>query len=186
MRTYFTSDQHFACPGLVLESRPWTTPEDHDEYLLECLNKTVERRDRLIILGDFCKGRPFKWRDKIKCRNIWFVLGNHDNRNQTAACFGSDRTRDTYMVKLSKDCRVWCSHYPHAHWPSSHHGTCHAYGHTHSNMEWSLEQAFPGRRSIDVGVDNAVKFYGSPVPFPEEFFTEVLMSRGGHEPFYNE
>lgn len=181
MRTYFTADLHFNCPGLVEQTRPWTTVEDHDQYLLDCINEVVGRRDRLIILGDLCKGRPFKWRQKIVCTNIWFVLGNHDNRNQTANCFGADRTRDSLMVKLSPECRVFCSHYPHAHWPSSHHGVCHAYGHVHGYKEEQLNEFYPERRSIDVGVDNAANYYGKPWPFSQEFFTHVLMGRKGHD-----
>jgi calcineurin-like phosphoesterase family protein len=181
MRTYFTADQHFNCPGLVKETRPWTTPEDHDDYVLDCLNTFVQRRDRLFILGDMCKGRPFKWREKIVCRDVWFILGNHDHRTQTEKAFGVGRVRESMMVRLNKECRVYCSHYPHAHWPSSHHGVCHAYGHIHSQRERELDQFYPQRRSLDVGVDNAIKFYGKPYPFPQEFFTDVIMSHSGHD-----
>jgi hypothetical protein len=55
------------------------------------------------------------------------------------------------------------------------------YGHCHSQREKQLDALFPERRSIDIGIDNAVKYYGAPVPFAEEFFTYGLMSRKGHD-----
>lgn len=180
MRTYLTGDPHFNCPRLVENTRPWTTVEDHDKDLIEVLNRVVGRNDRLIICGDFCKGKPFKWREQIKCRNIWLVLGNHDKRSDMVACFGADRVRDSLMVKLGES-RVFCSHYCHAYWDRSHYGVMHAYGHSHSQREAEMDEKFPGRRSMDVGIDNAVRFFGSPVPFPEEWFTDVLMSRPGHD-----
>jgi len=180
MRTYFTSDTHFNCPALVANTRSWTTPADHDTYLAECINEVVGAKDRLVIVGDFCNGQPQKWRNMLKCRNIWLVLGNHDKPSLMKACFGVNNTRESLMVKLGAS-RVFCSHYPHAHWDRSHYGVFHAYGHVHGQREDELDRFYPQRRSVDVGVDNAVKFYGKPCPFPEEWFTEVLASRTGHD-----
>ena len=48
--------------------------------------------------------------------------------------------------------------------------------------EATLDAAFPGRRSIDVGVDNAKKLHGDYMPFDEEWLHEWLFaSRGSHE-----
>jgi calcineurin-like phosphoesterase family protein len=179
MKVWFTADTHFECPELVKNTRQWTTPGEHDELVLGEINSLVKRTDRLVVCGDFCKGRPFKWRNKINCRDIWLVIGNHDRVGLAEQCFGSDRVRLALMVKLDGGEHVYCSHYPHVSWPRSHYGTYHAFGHVHSKLEETLDEWMAQRRSVDVGIDNAVKIFGKPRPFPDSYFTDVLGAREG-------
>lgn len=180
MKTFFTADTHFNCPRLVRLTRPWIPVEEHDQYVLDCINSRVGVRDRLIIVGDFCKGKPFKWRQKIRCKNIWFVRGNHDVPiTAYQQCFGVDRFRDIYDLKIEGH-KVTACHFPMVHWNCSHYGSFHVYGHVHGAKEAELNLHFPNRRSIDVGVDNAYKWFGSPVPFPDLFLIDYFLERPGH------
>jgi calcineurin-like phosphoesterase family protein len=47
------------------------------------------------------------------------------------------------------------SHYPHASWRGKNHGSIHLYGHSHGSMEEKLNQHWPNRRAMDVGIDIA-------------------------------
>lgn len=186
MKTFFTADLHFECPRLVENTRlAWTTVEDHDQLLIDNINEDVGRSDRLMILGDFCgpKASAEKWRQKIVCRNIWIILGNHDKRGKMERAFGNGRVRDTMLLKLGtqEDRRlVWCSHYPHCHWPHSHYGSYHIYGHTHSQKEDELNHMMPDRRSMDVGVDNIWQMSGDARVIQDCELFALLSFRFGH------
>jgi calcineurin-like phosphoesterase family protein len=51
-------------------------------------------------------------------------------------------------------------HYPMLSWDALHHGGIHLYGHSHGRYEGELDKIFPGRRSMDVGVDNIFRLFG--------------------------
>jgi calcineurin-like phosphoesterase family protein len=181
---FLTADIHFDCENLRKHTRAeFSTVEDHNEAMLEGINSTVGRHDQLVIVGDFVLKRPGRWRPKIKCRQIFFVLGNHDNERKTRAVFGANVWQQR-MVKGSPRPRqlIWCSHYPTAYWDRSHYATYHAYGHIHHNLEYeaAMDLAFPERRSMDVGVDAAKAILGSYRPFHEDEFFDLLSGRQGH------
>lgn len=180
MKTWFVADTHFDCPKLVQNTRSWTTVDDHDALVLDAINSRVKRTDRLIICGDFCKGKPFKWRQLVACRDVWLVLGNHDQGTAFGKCFGESRVKLAHMAKLDSGDHVYCSHYPHFAWPRSHYGTLHAFGHVHAQREDELDAMMPARRSIDVGVDNAVRLFGSVQPFEDTYLIETLGAKEGH------
>lgn len=180
MKTFFTSDTHFNSPRLVEQTRPWTSVEEHDDYVIDCINTEVCKNDRLIIIGDFCKKKPHKWRQRIRNRNIMYVLGNHDIPvTGFYNCFGKDRVKQILDIKVDGQ-KITCCHYPMAHWNCSHHGSYHVYGHVHGFKEDELSQAFPERRSMDIGVDNAQKMLGSPRPFEASYVIDYLSSFKGH------
>ena len=63
MTIYFTADPHYGCAKLVENSRPeFDSMEEHDEHLMQLINETVAPNDRLIIIGDFCKEKPGRYR----------------------------------------------------------------------------------------------------------------------------
>lgn len=181
MKTFFTSDTHFGCDNLRKYTRSeYGTIEDHDAALMEGINQVVGRQDRLVIVGDFCLAKPGRYRPKIKCRHLAFILGNHDKPRQIQNVFGRD-VWDIKMISCDRG-HVWCSHYPHAYWHNSHYGSYHAYGHLHFNLEheFRMDLAFPERRSMDVGVDNAKRILGEHRPFSEDELFDLLSDRAGH------
>ena len=159
----------------------FVTLEDHNETLLEGINSTVSRNDRLVFLGDFCREKPGRWRQRIRCRNIFFILGNHDKETKVRKVFGNNVW---YQKTLNIGALpIWCCHFPTAFWDKSHYGALHCYGHIHYNpvYEILLDEAFPGRRSMNVCVDMAKKILGEWRPFSEDEVLDHLATRPGHD-----
>lgn len=180
MKTYFTADTHFAHEKvLTITDRDlhFASVEQHDDALIGGINSTVGEGDRLFILGDFAWRAGESFTKRIRCRNLHLIFGNHDRTN-----FGKlfKSVEDTAIVRIQGH-KVFLSHYPHAYWPSSHRGSLHLYGHVHAEREETLDAAFPGRRSLDCGVDNAKLLLGEYRPFSEDEVISILMARPGHD-----
>jgi calcineurin-like phosphoesterase family protein len=182
MTTFFTADLHLDHENILkITDRPFTSVLDHDEHVLENINRLVGRTDRLFVLGDVAWHSIGNHIDRIVCKDIHLVWGNHDRAN-----FGKKfkTAEDVAEIKIGakpNEHKVWLSHYAHAYWPCSHRGSFHLYGHTHRQREETLDTLFPGRRSMDVGVDNARHLLGEMRPFSEHEIIEILGSRPGHD-----
>lgn len=177
MNKFFTADTHFG-HDKIAHTRGFTDAKQHDDCIIDLINMHVGRNDQLFILGDFSLPKPQKYRLRIKCRQVKMVMGNHDRHQATIDTFGE--VPQILITKVAGVSTVLC-HYPIAFWPSSHHGSYHLYGHTHANREVTLDGAFPGRRSIDVGVDNAKRLFNDYIPFNEQWIHNTLNSRGSHD-----
>lgn len=156
-----------------------------DTEILSQINAMVGENDLLYHLGDFAMpDRKYnhydrcRWyRDKIKCRNVVLIWGNHDDR----------RTKDLFSATYDlKDVRVpgfankiVLCHYAMAVWDKSHRGNLHLYGHSHSEAEPWLERTMVGRKSMDAGVDNAYKIVGKFRPFSLDEILQRLSTRTG-------
>ena len=183
MKTFFTADTHFDHEKLF-DPRTTTRPFTLDEWnvvMLDAINTRVDRADRLFILGDFAWKRPGYWRTKIRCRHVTLIIGNHDKVGKCRNVFGG-AMYDTRMVKkVCGSARVFLSHYPHAHWPSSHRGSLHLYGHCHSLREACLDVIWPERRAMDVAPDTAFQLTGEWRPFSDREIVDRLINRKGHD-----
>jgi calcineurin-like phosphoesterase family protein len=190
---YFIADTHFGHEKLVMllprrypSGMAFETVAQHDHCILSAINDTVGPKDELFILGDF-GFKPGKYRMQINCRNVTLILGNHDPPGKCRNVFG-----ECPLIKVTKARHelgvlpVVLCHYPMAFWSASHHGSAHLYGHTHGKHEGWLEHAFPGRRAVDVGVDNLLLLRGSYKPVSEEWVYEYMMARPSHDPIYKE
>lgn len=156
--------------------------ENMNDALIENINKTVGEDDILYHLGDFCFAPRFdyqsaakRYRNRIKCRNVHVVWGNHDDFS-IKHLFSSNHLMTT--VSPNNQSIVLC-HYAMAVWNKSHHGAWMLYGHSHSNAEPWLDKMMPNRRSIDVGVDNAYKILGDYRPFSFEELQKIMSVRQG-------
>lgn len=174
---FFTSDCHFGHEAIA-KLRGFEDSSIHDETLLGLINLYVQPKDTLYILGDFAWSKPGKYRQQIDCKTVYLIAGNHDKVQASKRVFGGN-FRETMMVKLGEH-KAWLSHYPHAYWPSSHHGTFHLYGHMHGYYESTLNYVWRHRRSMDVCPDHANLLLGSPHPFSELDIIHFLAGREGH------
>lgn len=182
---YITADTHFRHKKIVsIANRPFPTVAEHDEYILEGINSRAKKGDTLYVVGDFSMGGAHEIKNKIRCKDVRLIIGNHDSPSTIAAFKHAWLGRN---VKLGPY-NCWLHHYPTAFWPKSHRGGMHCYGHTHYQREEWLDKQLPGRRSMDVGLDNAFKILGDYLPFNEEEIVEILMARPGHDliEFYEE
>ena len=171
--TWFTADLHLGHANIIKHClRPFLSPEEeklalsdshepwqvseetvqrHDSALLDTINAVVQSDDTLWILGDFCWGKideAREYRERIKCRKVHLVLGNHDH-DSIRPVFG--HVIEQGMVGVEGQ-SIWLNHYPMRSWNKSARGSWHLYGHVHGRL--SKEDArTPWRLTKDVGVD---------------------------------
>lgn len=75
---WFTSDLHLG-HHLAAEKRGFSSISEHDSTIIENINASVSKRDKLFILGDLAFSLPsLSLVNDLKCRNIELILGNHD------------------------------------------------------------------------------------------------------------
>jgi calcineurin-like phosphoesterase family protein len=156
MKTWLTSDFHYnhsnICRGTskwsdLSGTRPFSTIEEMNSTILDNLNSLVMPEDQLFFLGDFCfgdKSLTGSWRSKIKCRDIFFIRGNHDHGIDTWK--SEFRWIKDYFELRYKGIIIPMFHYPIASFNHQHHGGVHAFGHCHGSFQ-------SNGPSIDVGVD---------------------------------
>lgn len=167
-----------------------------DNTLIDTINKTVPADATLIHVGDFMLGprreaayeryatRCRAYRDRINCRNMRILWGNHDIPWLLPDLFQWDGfVGKIELTKWKKGRKhgnfLVLSHYAHMVWDGSHRGTLHAYGHSHAGIEDGAERTMPGRRCMDVGVDNAAKLLGDYRPFRLQEIIDHLQDKPG-------
>ncbi len=156
--------------------------ENMDDTIIKNINSLVGENDTLYHLGDFCfapkhdlRKAAANYRRRINCKNITFIWGNHDSfmiRELFNNCY------DLYNANINGQRIVLC-HYAMAVFDKSHRGAWHLYGHSHSNAEQWLDKVMPGRRTMDVGVDNAYKILGEYRPFSYDEIAKIMDNRNG-------
>jgi calcineurin-like phosphoesterase family protein len=194
---WFTSDTHFGhkniCRGCTTwpdthNCRDFNTIEEHDEHILEQINKRVKATDILYHLGDV--GFGFAWktrlpelRARITCETIRLIFGNHDHIIENAYRKNKpipeiqvlfDRADYLKFGKVGGRAMVFC-HYAMKIWPWSHHGSIHLYGHSHSSL-----QDDPKSLSMDVGVDTCLFGHEKYTPYSID---EIFHIMDNHKKF---
>ena len=69
----------------VYQERGFNSIQEHDETILNNINSIVEEDDTLYVLGDLMLGDNEAGIEKIKrikCQNIFIILGNHDSNSR--------------------------------------------------------------------------------------------------------
>ncbi len=145
---YVTADTHFGHTNILKYcERPFHTIEEMDQCILNNINQRVKPNDILWHLGDFSFGNQSGYRNKIKCKNISLIRGNHDfqvHRNYLSTMF--QHVDDIRILRDTCGIFVMC-HYAMKVWPHRHHGAYHIFGHSHGKLN------DPEHYSMDVGVD---------------------------------
>lgn len=141
---YFLSDTHFGHRNIIEHcGRPFSSVEEMDEALLAQINASVRGGDVLYHLGDFgWRGGDVKsYRDRIACRQVRLVRGNHDDRKAIRAA-GFQSIDELLYLKINGQKLTLC-HYPFESWKRN---SIHLHGHRHGESKPK-----PGR--LDVGWD---------------------------------
>lgn len=200
MDTYVTADPHLEVEGINTLSRPFSNAREMSEHIVDQYNSRAKRNDRLIIIGDFSFRSPAHWRNRLVCKNIMLILGNHNRFQQSidafeeeeywkrnVALFGNRNVRDHYDGKLCGH-PTFFDHYPTMYWPKSHYGSFHCHGHVHDQRTDTILAAFPGMRIWDAGCDTAKRVLGEYTCFHEQEIYDELIKRPGHDDvnFYKE
>jgi calcineurin-like phosphoesterase family protein len=123
-----------------------------DVKIIENINNVVQPNDFLYFLGDWCFARREEYstvaegyRNRINCKNIVLIWGNHDKRGRN----------DPKFLNLFNSCHdilevnnKFLCHYAMKTWNKSHRKVVHLFGHSHGNLPDD-----PNSLSCDVGVD---------------------------------
>ena len=169
MKIFFTSDTHFGHSNIIEYcNRPFKNIEHMNKELIKRFNERVKPEDSVFFLGDFCfksgtnrgEGLPNKadyYRQQLNCKNITFIMGNHDNNNSLKTIIESLVIR--YGGKWIK-----LVHSPDTQYIETKYDLMFV-GHVHQNWKFKrIKQGFGFVDLINVGVD-VWNFY--PVTFSE-------------------
>jgi calcineurin-like phosphoesterase family protein len=166
---FITSDCHFShknlCRGVtgwrttdgkvpVSSTRDFPTLDLMNDMIVNNINSKVGQDDTLIMLGDIAFG-GFEnitiFLDRLICKNIHLVLGNHDHHisNNRGGIQDMFLSVQNYLEANINGENFVLSHYPFASWNGLNKGVIHLHGHVHlsSKDKWGN-----GKR-LDVGMD---------------------------------
>jgi calcineurin-like phosphoesterase family protein len=168
-RVYITSDIHYGhkniCRGVtnwrtpegevpINSTRDFSTIEQMNSAIVDRINSKVGQEDTLILLGDIAFG-GFEnigvFLDRLVCKNIYLILGNHDhhiknNREHIKSRFIS--VQNYIELNIDGENFVLC-HYPLASWHGLNKGVIHLHGHLHL----SAQNKWGNGKKLDVGLD---------------------------------
>ncbi len=134
-----------------------------DEALLDNINTLIAPNDTLYHVGDFAfargvdeKSQIKTYRDRINCKTVFLIAGNHDPHDSLdqprpwlREIFSNVYVRIRLKTTLNGERQnIVMDHYSGRVWNSSHHGVWQFFGHSH----YSLPDD-PNSLSIDVGID---------------------------------
>jgi calcineurin-like phosphoesterase family protein len=172
-QVWFTSDTHFDHKNICRATTSWKDSDDltrdfssldqMNDELVHWINTRVGQDDILFHLGDWSFNgfeNIRKFRERIVCKNIHLILGNHDhhierNKDNIQSIFSSVNQYLSLDVKWSikknefEHARFVLMHYPIASWNGMNDGVIHLHGHVHLPPQHRIAQG----KAMDVGVD---------------------------------
>lgn len=140
---YYIADLHFGHLNIVRHDannggKNFISIEEHDNLIIENINKVVTPQDNLYFLGDVSWYSPRETAElleKIKCKNKFLIRGNHDRWAKDGRC--KKLFQGIYDYKQIEDNgrQLFLSHRPVMMWDGQHRGTIHLYAHLHNTAE---------------------------------------------------
>lgn len=159
---YFLSDTHFGHDKIRNYcNRPFNSLIRMDSALLKNINSRVKINDTLYFLGDFCfkksseaknsKKNAFEYyRERINCKNIIFIRGNHDGKRN-----GTKTIIESLVIKLANK-RIKLLHNPAIQYIETKYDLI-LCGHVHNN--WEIKRIRKGWDFVDV-INMSVDVWG--------------------------
>lgn len=140
---FFVADLHFGHKNCMsFDSRPFTNIDDHDAFIIDRWNETVEPDDDVYILGDISWYNVTKTIEILKTLNgnKHLIVGNHDK-----AFLKNKEFRDCFieicdykeLYLNDKESIILC-HYPIPCFKNHYYGWYHLYGHVHTSFEHNM------------------------------------------------
>ena len=218
---YFTSDTHYAHKNICRSVSNWRDANgdvpihntrdfkslDHmNDCIVNSINSMVGEDDILFHLGDWSFGgfeNIEEFRNRIYCKNIHLILGNHDhhierNRGDIQRLFSSVNDYLRLSVSINPGTPMYrgdfdfvLMHYPIASWHNMNDGVIHLHGHVHLPPDKKLSQG----KAMDVGMDgNRMQPYSinetinimnkqpiAKLTLPEDHHEERIDGSGGNK-----
>jgi calcineurin-like phosphoesterase family protein len=165
---FFTSDTHYMHKNICRGTTSWSnadgfcrdfdTLDQMNDRIVNGINLVVGQDDILFHLGDWSFGgfeMIEQFRNRINCRNIHIILGNHDHhierdREGIRQLF----TSVNQYLELEVKGKDWeqnyvLMHYPIISWNKMNDGVIHLHGHVHLSADRRIGKG----KTMDVGVD---------------------------------
>lgn len=149
-----------------ISSRKFDTLEEMNNAIVNGINNSVKEDDVLYFLGDWSFGgieSIWDFRKRIICKNIHFILGNHDQHIKKDKIIEIDNpirninvkglftsVQNYLEIKINKQIFV-LSHYPIEEWFEMDLNSIHLHGHCHSKIN-NCELNTKYKR-MDIGID---------------------------------
>lgn len=172
MNYFFSSDFHLGHSNIIRYcNRPFKNADEMDSCIINNVNEMVDVDDVLYFLGDFSfKSKNAdavkKYRDRIFCKKIYFVIGNHDISATIRSVF--KYYDDLKEVKVLEQEMTLC-HYAMRVWNKSHFGTWGLFAHSHNSLKEIRADEYVGGLALDVGIDSAAYFHNKDEALPENY-----------------
>lgn len=168
-RVWISSDIHYGhkniCRGVtnwrtsqgeipIDSTRDFDTVEQMNSTIVDRINSKVGQNDTFILLGDIAFG-GFEnigiFLDRLVCKNIYLILGNHDQHIKNDRGYIKSRfmTVSNYAELNIDGANFVLSHYPFASWHGLNKGVIHLHGHVHL----SPKNKWGNGKKLDVGLD---------------------------------
>ena len=190
---YFTSDTHFGHQNIAGKNvsrwkdgyRQYESTETMNQALVKSFNQTVKPGDTVYHLGDWSFGgveNVLRFRKQLNCDSIHLILGNHDEHieyNDIIPSVGVKAQECFTSVSHYKEIviggqRYILFHYGMSTWHWAEKGAIHLYAHSHDMLP-SIG------KSMDVGVDVALRLFKTPRPFSVTEIREIMDKRENHK-----
>jgi calcineurin-like phosphoesterase family protein len=185
----FTSDTHYGHGNIIKYStRPFMTLEEEEFHkqgvFFKVSKESVDRMNSVIIekFNEVARPQDWIWHlgdlgwhgvtsakefiDKLNCKNIIFIWGNHDDPRiidlipkQTVYIEGGLEEKVIspcfdQALAIIRHRKIHLNHYPCDSWEGSHHGWWSLYGHVHGTKNNRHIKNPLHALSLDVGVDS--------------------------------
>jgi calcineurin-like phosphoesterase family protein len=174
-RVWFTSDTHYDHKNICRATTQWKDAENltrnfsslerMNDELVFWINLNVNQDDILFHLGDWSFNgfeNIRKFRERIACKNVHLILGNHDhhierNKDNIRSIFSSVNHYLELEIgwwltaKIKERQRFVLMHYPIASWNGMNDGVIHLHGHVHLPNNLRVSEG----KAMDVGVDGS-------------------------------
>ena len=206
---FFTSDLHYFHKRICdfTERKKYTNTEQHNQWLIQQLNKTIPVTSDTVKPVTLHLGDMFFSCTNEEAINVlsqlngdwWFVLGNHDSTGKLETVINTvnqmkgtnHRLLGWYYrlniveksdIKDKKDFKklVILCHFPIESWDSMGRGSLLLYGHMHSMTidHHSGQQMRTIPNRLDCGIDNAYKLYGEHRAFSWKEIKQFMNKSG--------
>lgn len=168
-RVWITSDTHYhhtnLCRGItnwrtrdgrvpIDSTRDFQNIDQMNDVIVNNINSKVAQTDTLIHLGDFAFGgfdKIDQLLDRLACKSIHLVLGNHDHhiKNDRSEIRSRFLSVSHYLEAQIDGVDFVLCHYPLASWHGLSKGVIHLHGHVHL----SAKNKWGNGKKLDVGMD---------------------------------
>jgi calcineurin-like phosphoesterase family protein len=176
---FFTSDTHYNHTNICRSVTNWRDADGNvpvhntrdfkslshmNDYIVNFINSRVRENDILFHLGDWSFGgfeNIEEFRNRINCKNIHLILGNHDhhierNKANIQRLFSSVNQYLRLSVSIKPGTTMYLGdydfvlmHYPIASWHNMNDGVIHLHGHVHLPPHQKRHEG----KAMDVGCD---------------------------------